>query len=241
MKRFLLVVLLAMQAGLGAQAQTVQAVTEATSYSYLRDGKVSGPATEVVEATLQRAGLDYRLNLYPWARAYDQARNQPNVLIYMIARTPERELGFKWVGEFMKMQYHLYKLKERKDVVVSSLQDARSYSVGVVRDDLRHQYLKSRGFAKVVVSAHNIDNFRKLVSRQIQLIPLPENDALSLCQEAGVNCADLERVLTLDELTASLYMAYGMSTPDQVVERTRAAFQKLKVEGWVGRVMQGRP
>ena len=58
-----------------AQAQTLQAVTEdAPPYTYIEHGKVAGPATEVVQQTLQRAGLnDYRLHLYPWARAYDLA------------------------------------------------------------------------------------------------------------------------------------------------------------------------
>ena len=65
-----------------AHAGPVRVVTEETAYSYLQDGKVSGPATKVVEATLQRAGLDgYQIGLYPWARAYDMALQEPDVLI----------------------------------------------------------------------------------------------------------------------------------------------------------------
>ena len=39
---------------------------------HLHEGdKVVGTATEVVELTLQRAGLkDYSVHLYPWARAW---------------------------------------------------------------------------------------------------------------------------------------------------------------------------
>lgn len=56
-------------------AQSIRGVTEETSFSYLKDGRVAGPADEVVEATLKHAGLnDYRLALYPWARAYDMAQ-----------------------------------------------------------------------------------------------------------------------------------------------------------------------
>jgi polar amino acid transport system substrate-binding protein len=229
-------------ASLAAPAQTIQAVTEATPYSFLRDGKVVGAATELVELSLRRAGLtDHTVALYPWARAYDLALGEPNVLIYLIARTPAREPQFRWVGEFMRIDYHLYKLREREDIVVRSLADARRYSIGTIRDDVRHQYLQAQGFAKLVLSAHNIDNFRKLLARQIQLIPLPEGDANALCKETGFDCRRLERVHTLDELSVGLYMAFGTATPEATVERLRDAFAKIKADGTVKRVMDTVP
>src|SRR6185369_7151225 len=101
-------------AGMPAAAQSVRVVTEASQYSRLENGKVVGPATEVTEAVLKRAGVvDYGIALYPWARAQDMALQEPNVLIYLIARTPAREAQFKWAGEIMKVQYHLFKLKAR--------------------------------------------------------------------------------------------------------------------------------
>lgn len=224
------------------QAQAIHAVTESTPYGYLRDGKPVGPANELVEMSLQRAGLsDYRISIYPWARSYDMALKEPNVLIYLIARTPPREALFKWAGEFIRIQYHFYKLKDRQDIVVRTLDDARTYSVGVMRDDVRHQYLQAKGFNKLVISGENIDNFRKLVSRQVQLVPLPDRDAAQLCEDTKFDCSGLERVYTLDELSTSLYMAYSRSTPDELVARTRSAFEKLKAEGVVKRLMDRRP
>ncbi len=220
-------------------AQSIKGVTEETSYTYLQNGKVAGTASEVVEATLKRAGLnDYRLALYPWARAYDMAQQEANVLIYLIARTPERAPLFKWVGEVIRINYHFYKLRERKDIVVRDLESAKSYSIGVLREDVRHQHLRSQGFTKLVVSGLNIDNFRKLLNQQVQLVPMPESDAVMLCQEAKVDFADLEQVYTLDTMATGLYMAYSQSTSDDVVARTRAAFDSLKAEGVVMQLMQ---
>ncbi|WP_374568555.1 substrate-binding periplasmic protein [Ideonella sp.] len=223
-----------------AQADSIKAVTEDSSYTYLRDGKVAGPATEIVEATMKRAGLtDYKLALYPWARAYDLALQEPNVLIFLIARTQAREAQFKWAGEFMRIEYHLYKLRGRDDVVVHNLQDAKAYSVGVMRDDVRQQYLQSRGFDKLVVSARNPDSLRMLLDRKVHLLPLPDNDVVRFCKEANVDPNSLEKVLTLNEMTTGIYMAYSRSTPDDTVARTRAAFDHLKAEGMVARLMVG--
>lgn len=225
-------------AGLPAPAETIKAVTEESSYTYVRDGKVAGPATEIVEATLKRAGLtDHRLALYPWARAYDMAQREPNTLIYLIARTPAREAQFRWAGEFMRIEYHLYKLRSRKDVVVRSLQDAKAYTVGVMRDDVRHQYLQSRGFDKLVVSARNSDSVRMLLDGRVQLLPLPDTDMVRFSREANIDPAALEKVHTLGELTTGIYMAYSLGTPEQTVARTRQAFEQLKGEGFVDRMM----
>lgn len=235
------IVLLLALACLGSHAQSIKGVTEDTSYTYLQNGKVVGSASEVVDATLQRAGLDdYRLALYPWARAYDMAQREPNVLIFLIARTPEREALFKWVGELTRIEYLVYKLSERKDIVAPDLQSARNYSVGVMRDDVRHQYLQAQGFTKLVVSAQNAENFRKLLNWQVQLVPMPERDAIMLSKEAKVDFARLEPVFALDALATGLYMAYSRSTPDDIVLRTRAAFASLKAEGVVARLMKAR-
>lgn len=223
-------------------AQTIQAVTETTPYTFLRGDRVEGSATEVVEKTLQAAGLvDYQVKLYPWARAYDMALKEPGVLIYLIARTPAREQQFKWVGEIMKIQYHLYRLRDRSDIAVKTLSDAKNYSIGVMRDDVRHQYLQAKGFNRLTVSAQWIDNFNKLIKRQVDLVALTEDDATTLCAQAHFDCAGLERVLTLDEASTGLYMAYSAPTADSTIQRTRAAFDKLKADGTVRRIMEKRP
>ena len=241
MKRAVLLFWMFWVGAAASQVQPIRAVTEATPYTYMEGSKVIGTATEVVELTLQRAGLkDYRVHLYPWARAYDMALKEPNVLIFLIARTPAREQQFRWAGEIMKIQYHLYRLKSRA-LDISTLESAKAYTIGVMRDDVRQQYLRSKGFERLVVSAQPLDNFRKLLRGQVDLVPLTTGDAGLLCQQATFDCAGLERVLTLDEASAGLYMAYSLQTPQEVVQRTQQAFDRLKAEGLVQRIMDRTP
>ena len=224
-----------------AQGQAVEAVTETTPYTYVADGKVVGTATEVVEQTLQRAGLTgYSVHLYPWARAYDMALKEPNVLIFLIARTPAREREFQWAGEIMKIQYHLYRLKSNP-LAIGNLEAAKAYTIGVMRDDVRQQYLRSKGFERLVVSAQALDNFQKLLRGQVDLVPLTTDEPASFCQQTGFDCAQLVRVLTLDEASTGLYMAYSPQTPLAVVQRTQAAFNELKAQGKVQRIMERVP
>lgn len=220
-----------------AQAQEIRAVTEDSRYAQIQNGRVGGPATDVVEATLQEAGLDYQLSLYPWARAYDLAQQQPNVLIYLIARTPEREERFKWVGEVIRYQFNFYKLRSREDIQVNSTDDARRYLVGVVRDDVRHDQLMAQGFTKLALAPQNLDNMRRLVNGQIELLPLIEADARRLSVEVGSQYSELEKLATLDVGSGGLYLAYSLATDDATVERTRQAFERIRSSGELQRLM----
>ena len=162
------------------------------------------------------------------------------MLIFLISRTAAREHQFRWAGEIMKIQYHLYRLKHTP-LSITDLESSKRFTIGVMRDDVRHQYLRAKGFERLVISAQSVDNFKKLLSGQVDLVPLTTDDAASLCQETGFDCAGLERVLTLDEASTGLYMAYSARPPDALVQRTQRAFDKLKAEGQVKRIMERQP
>jgi len=237
MKPRLLLALLVLL-GQGVEAATVRAVTEESSFTWSADGRVSGTATAVVERTLAVAGIDdYRVELYPWARAYDLALREPGVLIYLIARTPAREAQFQWVGEMLRLRYYFYRLASRDDVQIERLDDARAYRLGVIRDDVRQQYLQGLGFQRLVVSGQQRDNFNRLLSGQVDALLLPEQDAAPLCQAAGSACPGLQRLAALEELDTPLYMAFSLTTPAPLVERLRAAFGKLAASGEVARLL----
>ncbi len=132
-----------------AQATDLQIVTEnLPPYNY-RDGAViKGVSAEVVQALLKEVGLQADIHVLSWVRAYLKALNQPNVLIFSIVRTPDREALFHWVGQVSTTQSYLFKLSSRRDIRIARLQDARRYLIGTWREDVREQYLLSQGFIR---------------------------------------------------------------------------------------------
>ena len=116
---------------------TLRVVTELSPpHQTLQQGEIGGLSTELVRATLARAEMGGQFEIYPWARAFRIARSQTNVLIYNMARTPEREDEFKWIGTVAAYQLGFVALTHRDDIQISSLQDAKGYTVAVQRDDL---------------------------------------------------------------------------------------------------------
>jgi polar amino acid transport system substrate-binding protein len=222
-----------------AWADTLETVTEDSSYAFVRDGKVSGVSSQIVEAMLKQAGLtDYHMAIYPWARAYDRALREPNVVIYPIMRRPEREGLFNWIGQIDLITPVFYKLREHSEVQVKVLDDAQNYRVGVLRDDYREKYLQDQGFTRLVVAPSNLENFNRLLNGQVSLVAMPERDARKLCSDAGIPFTTLEQVYALNDLTNSIYVAMSKGTPDDIVERARAAFEQLKASGAIRKMLE---
>ena len=222
-----------------SQADTIEVVTEDSLYAYLLDDKLVGPGIHIASDTLKNADLgDFHMTLYPWARAYEMALREPNVLIFPLDRTPAREQLFKWVGEIHRSTSRLYKLRDAEPIRIGNLEEAKQYSIGVVRNDAKQIYLQDRGFKRLVVSADNHDNFQKLLNHQVQLVPMPENTARLMSQDAQMDFNLLEEVYALDEQPHRVYLAFSLNTPDETVAKAQRAFEQLKASGEVERIMK---
>ena len=80
-------------------------------FNYLEDNQIKGSATVLVKRILKQADMDYTLALLPWARSYQMALTKPNVLIYTINQTPERDENFHWVTQIpVKVESNFYAL-----------------------------------------------------------------------------------------------------------------------------------
>jgi polar amino acid transport system substrate-binding protein len=217
---------------MNVNAAKVTVVTEEyPPYNYTENGKVTGVFTEIVEAILKTAGVDYTITAYPWTRSYDMALKNSDVLIYGIVRTPERETLFKWVEIIMPFDIYFFKLKDRKDIQLSDLEDAKKYSIGVVRGDVREQYFQSKGFMQLDPVRTNELNLEKFYNKRFDLIAIDEISAAYFCKKGKYDFSGMERIFHLPDLSKGLYIAFSKNTSDSIVEKCRNAFQKIKADG----------
>ncbi|MGK9066143.1 substrate-binding periplasmic protein [Stutzerimonas chloritidismutans] len=227
-----------------ASAHTITVVTEELPpYNMTVDGKLTGMATEIVEATLAEAGVQATIRAMPWARAYDLALHGENVLIYSIARTPEREALFKWVGPFFEMKMHLFSLPGT-DYHLKTLDDARQYQIATVKDDVGEQYLIAHGFAigKNLQSSNKYEhNYAKLKEGRVQLWISNDLNAHWLVRQ-GTGDPEQRAVpqlaVDLGGQRNSLGMAFSRQTDDVLVQRMSQALERVRADGRYEAIMR---
>jgi polar amino acid transport system substrate-binding protein len=212
-----------------ANAQTLKVVTTEFPPFQVVDGEeVSGLTTEVVRAVAEQAGFKSEIRSYPWPRAFKIAQNEANVLIYSIVRNPDREKKFKWIGVVAPYEVYLWKLAERTDIKVNSLEDAKKYSISGVHSDIKAQYLVKKGFEvgkNLNLINHDEANLRMLYSKRIDLVPADKIGFYYRTEKAGYERSKFTRLLKLDGVSDQLYLAASLTTSDLVVAKLKKALE----------------
>ncbi|WP_222937623.1 substrate-binding periplasmic protein [Spartinivicinus ruber] len=209
-------------------------------YNFRSEERIVGASTDIVKKTLDKTNYKYNIHLYPWARSYEIALNKPNVIIYTILRTPQREPLFKWVGPlFSGKQFYLYKLHTRTDVVLSNIDDAKKYIIGIMRGDVSHQFFSSIGITEsngLNITISEEENIRKLFNLKIDLIS-GNNISLPIrMKKLGYDFNDINPVIMTFKY--DYYMAVSKSTSDTVYTKINDAFKNSIDENFKNTVIK---
>jgi polar amino acid transport system substrate-binding protein len=236
----------ALLAGLGAgalparAAEALQAVAGdgTTPFNYLVDGELRGLGVDVVRELAQRAGLSLQLAVMPFRQAFARALSTPNVLLLTVARTPEREGRFEWVGPLAPRDVWLWKLKRRTDLRLTALGDAKQYRVGVVFGDASIADLEQAGLEHKR-SLHVIHD-RRALGRMLRmdrfdLIPMALWSDGLLSAEGELPEEPLEPVVRLTR-EGGYYFALAKGSDPALLQRLREAFAQLRADGTLARL-----
>lgn len=239
LQRLFLLVLLACCAPMSFGAERMLAVTEEfPPFNYTENGKLTGFGVELAQAVLEGAGLDYAMASYPWARAYEMAQQQSNVLIFTLTRTPEREKLFHWIAPLTKRKVYLYKLASRTDIKVVTMQDLWRYSIATNRGDVVYKQLKALGLEEgqnIDLSDSDLANVRKLAAARVDLIAETELSMRAMAANAGLPMEKVERTIMLPG-DYEYYIAASLKTSAPTVRALRAGYQKAKDAGFIKRI-----
>jgi len=208
-------------------------------YNMAKNGKnfaqgenINGIAVDIVREIFKRADITYSLTLrFPWERIYKLALEKPGYGVFVMARLPDRETLFKWVGPLGPDDWIMLAKADSK-ITLETLDDARQYKIGAYKGDAIAETLAKQGLSPIVV-LRDQDNAKKLVNGQIDLWATGDPAGRYLARQEGVN--GLKTVLRFN--SAELYLALNKDVPDELVVRLQAALDQLRKEGKVDEIM----
>lgn len=213
-------------------AQDISIVTEQyPPYNYHEDGKVVGISTQVIEAVLTELNIEAKINVLPWSRALDRSKRGENVLIYSISRIPEREIHYKWVGVIASIDFYLFALKEREDITINKLNDAKNYHIAVALGDAQEHFFSRHNFPNLHRVPSHEQAMKMLIKGRIDLWPISDFSGYYYLNKNNLKSNRIRKVYKLNEKSDVMYMAFGTKTSDEVVEKFRTALEKIKKNG----------
>lgn len=207
-------------------------------YVVEQGGLVSGPATEVVRQVCERAGAQCEFVAFPWARSFHLAQTDSNTLIYSLARNPERETRFQWLGTVSPYNVKLFALKDSIVPEVEDWRELAGYRVAGQIKDVKALYLANARF-EVDFTATAENTIQMLYHDRVHLVA---GDARSLpyrVEKMGLSLERLRVVADIPELSSDLYLAAHTQSPVEVMQRLTSCLKELKAEGAFDRIWAG--
>ncbi|RON01272.1 ABC transporter substrate-binding protein [Pseudomonas brassicacearum] len=200
--------------------------------NFAQEDNINGIAVDIVREMFKRAEITYSLTLrFPWERIYKLALEKPGYGVFVMARLPDREKLFKWVGPIGPDDWIMLAKADSK-ITLESLAQARKYKIGAYKGDAIAETLAKQGLKPIVV-LRDQDNAKKLVNGQIDLWATGDPAGRYLARQDGVT--GLKTVLRFN--SAQLYLALNKDVSDEIVARLQAALDQLRKEGVVDDIM----
>jgi polar amino acid transport system substrate-binding protein len=221
----------------------VQVVTEhLPPYQMMEGGKLTGYATEIVDLIFADARIAHTIEMQSWSRAYQRTLRFPNTCIYSMSASAERLNKFHWIGEIGRNHTAIYSLADRQDIQLTSIADAKQFTLAVVKDDVTHHYLLSEGFSegKQLYVLENVDSMLNLLHlrRRIDLVIVSDLILHYRAAESGLHATMFEKKLDLPQLPLNFHLACSLKTPADVVQRLRQSLNRIKQDGRFDAIVQ---
>ena len=223
---FSLICALFFSANLCAQGLSIYCEDDAPLQFAGADGKLTGFSIEIVKEIQKRVGNKDEIHMVPWARGLANLNNEPNSMLFSMARNAERNQQYQWIGPIAETTYGFY-VKADSSLKITSLEDAKKVGlIGVYRGDVRDQFLTRQGFTNLDRANSNVSSFRKLMlDRNVMYVDSPMG-VKSLAERAGFSLADVRVVYNFMKI--QLYIAASKDTDPAVVAKWNRALEVMK-------------
>lgn len=188
--------------------------------------KLTGLTVEVVQEIQRRIGNTDRIQVVPWSRGIDKLNTVPNSFLFTMARTPDREHLYQWIGPILSIEYGLYVRADSK-IQIHKLEDAKKIGlIGVYRDDIRDQTLTKLGFTNLDRAGSVASSFKKLMIGRIAAYADAKKGVPITASLAGYKATDVK--LAYDLFKTPLYIAVSKSTEPAIVAQWNSTLDEMK-------------
>ena len=219
----------ATQKNINGTSELTMLTEEYPPVTFMKDGKVTGFVTDIVREIISRQGIPDKIRLTSWDEAYNVALNTPNVVLFSIERTENREKLFQWVGPVGKNSAIFY-AKKGSGIKINSLEEARKLAaIATTTNWFTEQYLKGKGFTNLVSSPLPTTNVKQLMNGDVQISVFTDITIPEIVKKAGYSMDDLEPVFLVSN--TYFYIAMSLGTPVDIVSKWQSVLDGMKADG----------
>lgn len=221
-------------------SEEVKVVTEyLTPYQIKNpDGSLGRFSTEIVRAIFKQANKQPNFVVMPWARAYEVAKSEKNVMIFSIARTEERDKRFHWIGSLTNEKLYFWGLKSQFDKPIDDIEQLKNYKIAIARYSNVDQYLNDYEFKNVYKLSKEEQNIQMLFKGRADIIVSTELTLINKLKKHGLDFNKIFKIKEFIDLNNDLNLAISLQSDPKLVLEFQHAYKEIKTLGEINVINQ---
>ncbi|MFM2590567.1 substrate-binding periplasmic protein [Vibrio sp. TBV020] len=194
---------------------------------YDSNGKLTGIGVEIVQHLTDKLNIESDIQVLPWSRAIKKLELLPNRALCCVARTPDRNDKFEWVGPILSDGVYLFH-NDKFDSSDDNIESAKLWdSIAVTANYPEHQVLIDLGFDNLWVTNQPKENTRLLVYERVTAMVAGEFAMPSLLEAQGIDSNSVIRS-DISLFDIDLYIAFSKGTDPKVLKKWQQALEEFQ-------------
>ncbi|MDO6447343.1 ABC transporter substrate-binding protein [Colwellia sp. 1_MG-2023] len=216
-----------------SQAEEIKVVTEYLAPYQMNnaDNSLGGFSTEIVQAIFKQADKTPNFSAIPWARAYETASTEKNVMIYSIAQTKERKDLFHWIGSLINEKLFFWGLKSQFPEPIDDLEQLKKYIVASARNSNVAHFLKINNFKHNYKLVKEDQNIQMLFKGRAELIIATELTLKHNTKKLNLDFDKLIKIKEFTDINNDLNLAMNLQSDPELVAEFQRAYAEIKSQG----------
>ena len=205
------------------------------------DGTITGAMVDIVNLLLKKSNIEGNIEILPWARSYQIALERENTLIFSMLRGEDREDKFIWVGKLFAIDTYLVALKGHPPFNIKSIEDAKKYGVGSIRQDLMESYLRKHGFTEdknLYLSSDYTVLWQMLFSQRTYLAATNNILWKYEIEDSNLDPKQIEIIYKIPDIASDLYLGASIGTDEKIINKLKKALEEIKSNGQYHQILK---
>jgi len=200
---------------------------ELKPFTWKDNGAIKGLAYDLVAATMKKMNNQSEIKLLPFTRALTMVQNEPDIILFHVQRTAEREHTMKWVGPIVTNGVYIYRIKNTK-TRLNNLEDLRKLKyIAVVSGEATDFFLKERNFTNLFHVRQQSQSLEMLTNGKVEASPFGELVVGAYAKDNNIDSSLIEKT-NIKLFESVLYMGFSKNIPDDVIRKWQYALEAVK-------------
>jgi len=204
--------------------------------NFKQGNAINGMAVELVRALQAHMGSHQEIHLVPWARGYKAVLEDPNVLLFSVGRTPEREKLMRLLGPIAISDTVLYTRKGNAEHLRSLHDGVYALPVGAYRSSIFVDVARKKGFQHIEQANSPQIEVNMLLAGRFDMLVESSVAINQILKGIGHHSSEIEKVAVLDSL--ELYLAFSLNTSTDILNAWENALRAAKKDGSFQKIYQ---